>query len=105
MNQLDGVKMSERTREVVGRVFADSLSLVRSHDERELRKEVYANSPDVERKLSTPETQDMQTLAEGGKVDLDTALEVIEKGMDLPTEARPDSPGGTGDPVLYEEED
>ena len=105
VNQLDGVKRSERTREVVGRVFADSLSLVRSHDERELRKEVYANSPDVERKLSTPETQDMQTLAEGGKVDLDTALEVIEKGMDLPTEARPDSPGGTGDPVLYEEED
>ena len=98
-------KRSERTREVVGRVFADSLSLVRSHDERELRKEVYANSPDVERKISTPETQDMQTLAEGGKVDLDTALEVIEKGMDLPTEARPDSPGGTGDPVLYEEED
>ena len=105
VNQLDGVKRSERTREVVGRVFADSLSLVRSHDERELRKEVYANSPDVERKLSTPETQDMQTLAEGGKVDLDTALEVIEKGMDLPTETRPDSPGGTGDPVLYEEED
>jgi len=105
VNQLDGVKRSERTREVVGRVFADSLSLVRSHDERELRKEVYANSPDVERKLSTPETQDMQTLAEGGKVDLDTALEVIEKGMDLPTESRPDSPGGTGDPVLYEEED
>ena len=105
VNQLDGVKRSERTREVVGRVFADSLSLVRSHDERELRKEVYANSPDVERKISTPETQDMQTLAEGGKVDLDTALEVIEKGMDLPTEARPDSAGGTGDPVLYEEED
>ena len=105
VNQLDGVKRSERTREVVGRVFADSLSLVRSHDERELRKEIYSNSPDVERTISAPTADDMQTLADGGTVDLDTALEVIEKGMDVPKEARPDSPGGTGYPVLYEDED
>ena len=105
VNQLDGVKRSERTREVVGRVFADSLSLVRSHDERELRKEIYSNSPDVERTISAPTADDMQILADGGTVDLDTALEVIEKGMDVPKEARPDSPGGTGDPVLYEDED
>ena len=105
VNQLDGVKRTERTREVVGRVFADSLSLVRSHDERELRKEIYSNSPDVERTISAPTSEDMATLAEGGTVDLDTALEVIEKGMDVPREARPESPGGTGDPVLYEDED
>lgn len=105
VNQLDGVKRSERTREVVGRVFADSLSLVRSHDERELRKEIYSNSPDVERTISAPTADDMQTLADGGTVDLDTALEVIEKGMDVPKESRPDSPGGTGDPVIYEDED
>ena len=105
VNQLDGVKRSERTREVVGRVFADSLSLVRSHDERELRKEIYSNSPDVERTISAPTADDMQTLADCGTVDLDTALEVIEKGMDVPKEARPESPGGTGDPVLYEDED
>jgi len=105
VHQLDGVKRSERTREVVGRVFADSLSMVRSHDERELRREVYANSPDVERTISAPSTDDMQKLADGETVDLDTALEVIEKGMDLPKEVRPDSPGGTGDPVLYEDED
>ena len=105
VNQLDGVKRSERTREVVGRVFADSLSLVRSHDERELRKEIYSNSPDVERTISAPTSEDMATLAEGGTVDLDTALEVIEKGMDIPREARPDAPGGTGDPVLYDDED
>ena len=54
VHQLDGVKRTERTREVVGRVFADSLSLVRSHDERELRKEIYSNSPDVERTISAP---------------------------------------------------
>jgi len=105
VHELDGVKRTERTREVVGRVFADSLSLVRSHDERELKREVYANSPDVERTISTPNADDMQTLAEGGTVDLDTALEVIEKGMDVDRTPRPDSPGGTGDPVLYEDED
>ena len=54
-NELDSVRRGERTREVVGRVFADSLSLVRSHDEREMKREAYANSPDVERKLATPE--------------------------------------------------
>ena len=51
--------------------------MVRSHDERELR-EIYSNSPD-ERTISAPSTDDMQTLADGGVVDLDTALEVIEK--------------------------
>ena len=105
VHELDGAKRSERTREVVGRVFADSLSLVRSHDERELKKEMYENSPDVERKLSTPTADDMHTLAEGGRVDLDTALEVIEKGMDVDGSIRPESPGGTGDPVLYDDED
>ncbi|MDE0954013.1 MAG: hypothetical protein OR994_05000, partial [Candidatus Poseidoniales archaeon] len=104
VHELDGVRRTERTREVVGRVFADSLSLVRTHDERELKKEIYANAPDVERKLSTPDTEDMRTLAEGGKVDLETALDVIEKGMDVDRTPRPDSPGGTGDPVLYDED-
>ena len=104
MHELDGAKRSERTREVVGQAFADSLSLVRTHDERELRKEVYANAPNVERKISAPDADDMKTLADGGTVDLDTALEVIEKGMDVDT-SRPASPGGTGDPVLYEDED
>ena len=104
INELDGAKRSERTREVVGRAFADSLSMVRSHDERELRKEVYANAPDVERTISAPDADDMKTLADGGVVDLDKALEVIEKGMDVDTN-RPDAPGGSGDPVLYEDED
>ena len=104
INELDGAKRSERTREVVGRAFADSLSMVRSHDERELRKEVYANAPDVERTISAPDAEDMKTLADGGVVDLDKALEVIEKGMDVDTN-RPDAPGGSGDPVLYEDED
>lgn len=104
VHELDGVKRTERTREVVGRVFADSLSLVRTHDERELKREIYANSPDVERIISAPDAKDMHTLAEGGTVDLETALDVIEKGMDIDRTPRPDSPGGTGDPILYDED-
>ena len=103
-HQLDAVRRGERTREVVGRVFADSLSLVRSHDEREMKRENYANSPDVERKLSTPDVKDMAHLAEGGRVELDVEETDIEKGMDVDTN-RPAAPGGSGDPVVFEDED
>ena len=103
-HELDAVRRGERTREVVGRVFADSLSLVRSHDEREMMRENYANSPDVERKLSTPEPEDMAHLAEGGRVNLEVDEVEIEKGMDVDTE-RPAAPGGSGDPVIFDDED
>jgi chromosome segregation ATPase len=103
-HQLDAVRRGERTREVVGRVFADSLSLVRSHDEREMKRENYANSPDVERKLSTPDVKDMAHLAGGGRVALDVEETDIEKGMDVDTN-RPAAPGGSGDPVIFDDED
>ena len=103
-NELDSVRRGERTREVVGRVFADSLSLVRGHDEREMKREVYANSPDVERTISTPSVDDMASLAEGGRVDLDVEETVIEPGMDVDTD-RPAAPGGSGDPVIFDDED
>lgn len=103
-HELDAVRRGERTREVVGRVFADSLSLVRSHDEREMMRENYANSPDVERKLSTPDVKDMAHLAEGGRVDLEVDEVEIEKGMDVDTN-RPVAPGGSGDPVIFDDED
>ena len=103
-HQLDAVRRGERTREVVGRVFADSLSLVRSHDEREMKRENYANSPDVERKLSTPDVKDMAHLAGGGRVALDVEETDIEKGMDVDTN-RPAAPGGSGDPVVFDDED
>jgi chromosome segregation ATPase len=101
--ELDGVRRSERTREVVGRVFADSLSLVRGHDERELKKEMYANSPDVERKISTPTSDDMKTLAKGGEIELEQKIEELDSGIDVDTD-RPDAPGGSGDPVVFEED-
>ena len=103
-NELDSVRRGERTREVVGRVFADSLSLVRSHDEREMKRENYANSPNVERKLTTPDVKDMAHLAGGGRVDLEVEETDIEQGMDVDTN-RPAAPGGSGDPVVFDDED
>ena len=102
-HELHSARRSERTREVVGRVFADSLSLVRSHESRELKRELYANAPDVERVIESPSTEDMSRLAEGDELDLNTKETVLEKGMDVEG-VRPPSPGGTGDPVLFDEE-
>ena len=103
MNELDSMKRSERTREVVNQAFADSLTLVRSHDERKLKKEIYANSPHIERKISSPNTDDMQTLVEGGKLALEKGEEILDD-VSEPIKERPESPGGTGDPVLFDDD-
>jgi chromosome segregation ATPase len=102
-HELQSARRSERTREVVGRVFADSLSLVRSHESRELKRELYANAPDVERTIKAPSADDMMKLAEGEEVALSTEETVIEKGMEV-EDVRPPSPGGSGDPVLFDDE-
>ena len=104
VHELDSVRRGERTREVVGRVFADSLSLVRTHDSREAKREAYSNAPDVKRTLSTPGTEDMATLADGGRVSLDVSESEIQQGIEV-DESRPPSPGGSGDPVVFEDED
>ena len=103
-HELDSVRRGERTREVVGRVFADSLSLVRTHDAREAKREAYGNEPDKIRTLSTPNTGDMAGLAEGGRVSLSVEETDITPGIDVDG-VRPPSPGGTGDPVLFDDED
>lgn len=102
-HELNSARRSERTREVVGRVFADSLSLVRSHESRELKRELYANAPDLERTIKAPSTDDMVKLADGEELNLETGETVLEKGMDV-DEIRPPSPGGTGDPVLFDQD-
>ena len=102
-HELHSARRSERTREVVGRVFADSLSLVRSHESRELKRELYANSADVERTIKAPTADDMARLADGEEMELDTEETVLEKGMDVEG-VRPPSPGGTGDPVVFDDE-
>jgi len=91
-HELHSARRSERTREVVGRVFADSLSLVRSHESRELKRELYANAPDVERTIKAPSSDDMTKLAEGEEMALSTEETVIEKGIDV-DDVRPPSPG------------
>ena len=103
-HELNTARRSERTREVVGRVFTDSLSLVRGHESRELKRELYARSPDVERTIKAPTTDDMATLASGEEVELSTEETVIEPGMDV-DDVRPPSPGGTGDPVLEDHDE
>ncbi len=103
-HELNSARRSERTREVVGRVFADSLSLVRSHESRELKRELYANAPDVERTIKAPTADDIAKLADGQEVELETAETEISPGMDVEG-VRPPSPGGTGDPVIFDDED
>jgi len=100
--ELKSARRSERTREVVGRVFADSLSLVRSHESRELKREMYAQAPDVERSIHAPSVEDMAKLAEGEQVELLKEERELKKGMQV-DDVRPPSPGGTGDPVVFED--
>ena len=57
----------------------------------------------LKRTLSTPDADDMRNLAEGGTVDLDVDESELPQGMDV-DDVRPPSPGGSGDPVLFEDE-
>ena len=88
-HELNSARRSERTREVVGRVFADSLSLVRSHESRELKRELYANAPDVERTIKAPTAEDMAKLADGEEMALETEETELEPGMDVDGPAHP----------------
>ena len=46
----------------------------------------------------------MADLAEGGRVSLGVEETVIEPGMEVDTN-RPAAPGGSGDPVIFEDEE
>ena len=102
-HELHSARRSERTREVVGRVFADSLSLVRSHESRELKRELYANAPDMERTIKAPTADDMAKLADGEEVALETEETELEPGMDVDGLAHPRL--AVGDPVVFDDED
>ena len=103
-DEVDRVRRGERTREVVGKAFSDTLGLVRGHDQREAARSAYAEAPDVERTIAAPGLEDMERLAKGEVVDLDVNVEEVPVGT--PTEeVRPHAPGGRGDPVVYEDED
>ncbi|MDA0715048.1 MAG: hypothetical protein O2866_04490 [archaeon] len=102
-NELESAKRGERTREVVGRAFADSLTLVRGHESRELKRNMYAETPDKERTIKAPKTDDMTKLAGGDTIELEKDEKDLKKGKEVNTDAIP-SPGGTGEPALFEED-
>lgn len=103
-DEVERVRRGERTREVVGKAFSDSLGLVRGHDQREAARAAYAGAPDVERTIASPELDDMERLASGEAIDLEVSVEEVPVGTP-PEEARPNAPGGRGDPVVYDDED
>ena len=69
-----------------------------------MKRELYANAPDVERTIKAPTTEDMAKLADGEEVELQTDETELEAGMDV-DDVRPPSPGGTGDPVVFDDDD
>jgi len=101
--ELDGVRRSEKTREVVGRVFQDSLGLVRDHSAREEARARIAEEGPKQRTIEAPSLDDIHTLAGGEDIELDKSVESLPQGEQ--PEPRPSAPGGSGDPVVYEDDD
>ena len=103
MLELDAARRSEKTREVVGRVFQDSLGLVRDHSAREETRARIAEEGPKKRTIESPSLDDMHTLAGGDEIDLEKNVESLPQGDEPDT--RPNAPGGSGDPVVYEDDD
>jgi len=103
MLELDASRRNERTREVVGRVFQDSLGLVRDHSKREDTREKIVEDGPQKRTISTPSLDDIHTLAGGKEIDLSENTETLVQGEQ--PEQRPNAPGGSGDPIIYEDEE
>ena len=103
--ELDAARRSERTREVVGRVFADSLELSRDHEKRQDLRDEYADAPDIERKISSPSVDDMTTLASGEEIELNIDESEIDTSESVDVgDGRPHSPGGHADPGVYDDD-
>ncbi|MBK29688.1 MAG: hypothetical protein CMB49_03135 [Euryarchaeota archaeon] len=103
MLELDAARRSEKTREVVGRVFQDSLGLVRDHSAREETRARIVEEGPKKRTIESPSLDDMHTLAGGDEIDLEKNVESLPQGDEPDT--RPNAPGGSGDPVVYEDDD
>lgn len=103
MLELDAARRNEKTREVVGRVFQDSLGLVRDHSTREDIRARIAEEGPKKRTIETPSLDDMHTLASGEEINLEKNVKSLSKGEEVVS--RPNAPGGSGDPVVYEDED
>ena len=103
MLELDAARRNEKTREVVGRVFQDSLGLVRDHSAREDIRARIAEEGPKKRTIETPSLDDMHTLASGEEINLEKNVKSLSQGDEPFT--RPNAPGGSGDPVVFEDED
>ena len=103
MLELDAARRNEKTREVVGRVFQDSLGLVRDHSTREDIRARIAEEGPKKRTIETPSLDDMHTLASGEEINLEKKVNSLSQGEE--SFSRPNAPGGSGDPVVYEDED
>ena len=101
--ELDSVRRSEKTREVVGRVFQDSLGLVRDHSAREETRTRIAEEGPKQRTIEAPSLDDIHTLAGGEEIELDRGVESLPQGEQ--PDSRPSAPGGSGDPVVYDDDD
>ena len=100
--ELEKVRRNERTNEVIGKAFAESLELVRHHDKRVNEKIKKMSEKSKSRIIESPSLEDMHTLASGGRIELDVEEEIIEGGIEVDRN-RPRSPGGSGDPAIEEE--
>ena len=101
--ELNAAMRTERTREVVGKVFADSLELSKDRGRRDVIRQQREQEGVVERILETPNMDDMKTLAEGGEVELELS-ETEFKASDVDSEKRASGPGGSAVPSVEEEE-
>ena len=100
--ELHAAMRTERTREVVGKVFADSLELSKDRGRRADIKQRQEQEGLVERILETPDLEDMKTLAGGEGIDLElTEKEIEDSGVD--SEKRPSGPGGSAVPAVEDE--
>ena len=92
--ELEAAKRSERTRDLVGKMFSDSLTLTKDHDKRIEEK----NQPMKERTLETPSLDDIEKLAEGRELTLNIDEKELE-ASDFDSKKNPNAPGGSAVPL------
>ena len=68
-----------------------------------MKRTIYAETPDKERTIKAPTTEDMAKLADGEMIELEKEETELAKGEEVDTDAIP-SPGGTGDPAVFDED-
>lgn len=100
--ELEKVRRNERTNEVIGKAFAESLELVRYHDKRVDEKIKKMSADSKSRTIESPSLDDMHVLADGGTIELGVEEKIIEGGIEVDRN-RPKAPGGSGDPAIEEE--